>query len=201
MTRKLTISTLLLLLVHHAQAATLFNDEASWAAAVGGSYFHTDNYGPAHATTNMVSLNGGGDVSLNNDTPIYGIGDGWATWSGGYTGQVLFNASNRHALTLNFGSGIRALGFYAEPDPFKWVSFTATLNDGSTLKKSIYGASGADFFGFTGAVTSLKLNAGSDFAIGQFVSSPTTIPLPGAVWLFGSAVAGLGYFGKRRLTV
>ncbi|MGJ0429008.1 VPLPA-CTERM sorting domain-containing protein [Methylobacter sp.] len=36
----------------------------------------------------------------------------------------------------------------------------------------------------------------ADFGVG--VNDPSPVPVPAAVWLFGSALAGLGVFGKRR---
>jgi hypothetical protein len=46
----------------------------------------------------------------------------------------------------------------------------------------------------------LTLPTGVSFASdsGVFLTSPTTVPVPSAVWLFGSTIAGFGMYGRRK---
>src|SRR5262245_59168834 len=72
-----------------AHAATMFTDLAAWQAAAG-TYSRDSDYGAEYATIATVDLNGGAQIGINVPTQIRNIGSSWNTWSGGYTGQVLF---------------------------------------------------------------------------------------------------------------
>ncbi len=146
-----------------------------------------------------LSLDGGADLTFSNALNIRTIGAGWATWSGGYTGQVLFN--NATSLTGTFTSPVDAFGFFSEPDPFDTHHFTLTLSDGSSVSGDFTGNAGAGFLGWTGAgITGFTLTSDTDFALGDFFVGTSAVPEP-AAWL--TLIAGFGLVGcamRRRRT-
>ena len=79
------------------------------------------------------------------------IGNGWATWSHGYTGDVYYNNGDNN-ITMTMPAGTGAFYFYAEPDPFETFSITATADDG-TITIPVTGSAGANGFGFWTAGT------------------------------------------------
>ncbi len=120
------------------------------------------------------------------------IGSGWATWSGGYTGDVYYTGAGVLTSFLNLPTGTKAFVFYAEPEPFAVFTITATANDGTNVVQSVDGDAGARGFGFhtTGFTTiaSITVTSTEDFAVGEFkiacdapITNPTaTITAPTA---------------------
>ena len=99
-------------------------------------------------------------------------GDGWNTWSNGYTGDV-YATGGAQSATITLPAGTDAFYFYAEPDPYATYDFTATAQDGtSSGSLPIYGEAGAAYLGFytTGAtpLISITVSSSIDFAIGEF---------------------------------
>ncbi len=177
-----------------AGAATLYSDLAAWQAAAGPS-FNTTALGVEFENVTSVSLVGGGSLGFEQAS-ILTLGNGWATWSGGYTGQVLF--PGEISTTITFG-GLTALGFEAQPDPFSVHDITVTLSDGSVLTQAVDGNSGARFFGFVGAgITSVTISSDVNFAYGNIWSAGATpVPVAPAMALFGLALAGLALARRR----
>ena len=99
------------------------------------------------------------------------VGDGWLTWSHGYTGDVYM--SENDVASVDLPAGTRAFYFYAEPDLFQDFNVVATTSDGiSSGPVSVFGEAGARYFGFytTGAKTlsSISVSAEDQLAIGEF---------------------------------
>ena len=96
------------------------------------------------------------DVTLPNGTMTFSpgvdhftIGDGWVTWSNGYTGDVYEDTGTTLTMTLPAGTG--AFYFYLEPQLFGNFTFEAVAQDGATSGPvTIQGDSGAKYFGFYG---------------------------------------------------
>jgi hypothetical protein len=168
-----------LLCASSAYGQTITDSFSTWEANTSG-VSETSNFGVSDFTTiSGFNLVGGGSVSLGASAEVVSIGDGWATWSGGYTGQV-FSPSNS-ASTFSFGSGVSSLGFYIEPDEETTEAIMVTLANGETLTDDINGAGGASFFGYYGGpVTSLTIDdlAGDTFAMGEFYSGSSSAPVP-----------------------
>lgn len=179
-----------------ASAATLYSDLAAWQAAAGPS-FNTTALGVEFENVTSVSLVGGGSLGFDQAS-ILTLGNGWQTWPGGYTGQVLFPGET--PTTITFG-GLTALGFEAQPDPFSVHDITVTLSDGSVLTQAVDGNSGARFFGFVGAgIASVTISSDVNFAYGNIWSSlatPVPVPVAPAMALFGLALAGLALARRR----
>lgn len=147
------------------------------------------------------------DVSVADGAPFGGItfspalnhrqiGDGWATWSHGYAGDVYYTVGGLSAL-IGLPANTGAFYFYAEPNQFSIFNLTATAQDGTSLTVPVSGLSGANGFGFYTSggmpLVSITVTSDSDFAIGEF--GIAAIPSPSAGVL---ALAGLGMIARRR---
>jgi hypothetical protein len=114
-----------------------------------------------------------GEVSFSPALEHDQIGNGWATWSNGYTGDVYATGSAESA-TVTLPAGTDAFYLYAEPDEFETFTVTATAQDGtSSGPVNVEGESGATYFGFYGTggatVSTITITTeGDDFAIGEF---------------------------------
>jgi hypothetical protein len=99
------------------------------------------------------------------------IGEGWATWSHGYAGDVYYTNGATSA-TVSMPAGVTAFYLYAEPNPFSVYTMTATANDGTSCSADVDGAYGAAYFGFYGTagttLGSVTVTSAVDFAIGEF---------------------------------
>ena len=78
------------------------------------------------------------------------VGNGWATWSNGYTGDVYWtNTGSTITITLPAGTG--AFYLYAEPNALSPFDVQATAQDGTTSGAILVdGNGGAQYFGFYG---------------------------------------------------
>ncbi len=184
-----------------ASATTLTTDFGAWSAAVG-SYQETSNFGAEFRTVNSVSLNGGVTLTSNNPQTVLQVPGSWATWSGGYTGQVLTSAQNSDTFTVS--PATKALGFYAEPSNFAVYDVTLTLGSGASITEAVNGDGGAAFFGwYGGGVSSYTISAdpaAGGFATGEFfvgATVPGPVPGAGVAGLAALALAGL-YTRARR---
>ena len=152
--------------------------------------FLTSKPGPPGA---YVDLNGDGEITLMDghlriyknsvatanevatadDSAAYsdGLGDGWAD-------GTLSNRDSYGMWEFTAGTYILAFGDYnvQAADPIAGINAGDTLGSNQTH---------ADY--------QIKFTADVPFTV-----TPTTVPLPAAVWLFGSAIAGLGLFGRKK---
>lgn len=121
---------------------------------------------------------------------------------GGSGGSVTFTQNEGLAF------GVESLVFFAGftgPAPFADLQVTAIHLNGSTTNHLFtmpYAATG-DFlqiYEFNGAlknVTSLNLRVAGGTGFGFDDLTVTEVPVPAAVWLFASALAGLGWMRRR----
>lgn len=174
-----------------AHAVTTHSSLASWQSSVS-SYSEDTSYGSNFADISSLTLESGASLNFSSAVNIRTIGSGWGTWSGGYTGQVLYT-NGSSSLTGAFTSAVDSFGFFSEPNPFSIHNFTLTLSDGSSVNGSFDGTSGAGFLGWTGAgITGFTISSDVDFAIGDFFVGTSAIPEP-ATWL--TMIAGFGLVG------
>lgn len=111
------------------------------------------------------------------------VGGCWATWSNGYSGDVYTTGARSVTMTL---PTTNAFYFYAEPQQFANMTFTATTANGSTSGPiTVNGNSGARYFGFyttgTSPLTSIHVTTSdpTGFAIGEFgIAAPYQFVLP-----------------------
>jgi PEP-CTERM motif-containing protein len=185
-------------------AVTTYNSLSAWEAAAG-TFAETTSLGASDsATINSFTTTDG--IVVTSHGTVLAIGDGWGTWSGGYTGQVLW--ANATLVNFGLGSAVTGFGMFVEPDEHDVFDITLTTSGGGTITESVNGDGGAAFFGWTGAgVTSFTLSSADDFAAGDFFSaSGSTGGVPEAsTWAlmllgFGGVGATLRASRRRQAT-
>ena len=140
-------------------------------------YDNTDPFlVPITPTTTATSDVGGTHVTTFGATVSYReIGNGWGTWSGGYTGAVYYT-DGATSLTMSMSPGTVAFSFFFESNPFAVHTFTITGTDENgnamTIVQDADGASGATWVGFytngSMTITSITISSTVDFAVGRF---------------------------------
>ncbi|WP_445371171.1 hypothetical protein ACH518_18645 [Methylomonas sp. HW2-6] len=212
----ITFVTLALLSVCLGAQASLVTIDATTSGCNGGPNGQACSNGPTNmfsgATVNLIN-----PVKLTLDPGIYSITNGdlsgtysawrfnsganWAwnfgiaTDNGNGTGNVFFSGwsagvySNQAAMAssngANYGgpNGPTAPQLSPSGGPGQYYAMF-TLSEKTTLAFFIL-----DYY--------LPDNAGG---VMLNINSITTVPVPAAVWLFSSALVGIGIFGKRRET-
>jgi hypothetical protein len=106
------------------------------------------------------------DQTLTHTT----VGNDWETWSHGYEGDVYFGSS---PITITLPPGTKAFYLYAEPNQFEDFDVSAVTGNGTTSgTQTVYGDSGASYFGFytVGSKTlkEITVSAADDIAVGEF---------------------------------
>jgi hypothetical protein len=147
---------------------------------------------------NSANVGGGRTVDFSIPMNLRRIGDGWATWSHGYTGPVYYSNGDDD-VTLSFDTGeVGAFILYIEPNQFSEFEFEITGRDASgssvTFNTNIVGDSGAKGFGFSapagGHITAVRVvntdGSSGGFAVGEFLSAGVeTGCLPWRPFTFG----------------
>jgi hypothetical protein len=138
------------------------------------------------------------------------VGDGWATWSHGYTGDV-YRTGSATSVTLTLPDYTTAFYLYAEPDMFVTYTIGAVAQDGTPISQSVNGFQGASYYGFYGTdgsfihtVTVTTGNSSDNFAIGEFgiaAGSPPVpvVPAPAGIFLVTLGSAVVGHLRRRRM--
>ena len=128
----------------------------------------------------------GGAIEFDRPMTHRRIGEGWATWSHDYQGDVYDTLFFAAAMTMPVDAG--AFYLYVEPRPFSLQTITATADDGtSSGPVEVDGFHGATYFGFYGvggsSIASITVSGTSDFAWGEF--GIALVPEPGTLSLLG----------------
>lgn len=130
-----------------------------------------------------------GDLLFDNEVTHHRVGQGWDTWSHGYTGdvysfdEILWNSST---LTLTLPADTKAFYLYAEPDFFGDFTFEISSGGASEIL-DISGKGGAKGVGFytddpaLESLTSVVITRLSPdipgFAVGNFgINGTATLP-------------------------
>jgi subtilase family serine protease len=118
-----------------------------------------------------------GKMSLNPELACEQVGDGWETWSNGYTGDVYWadgNVGGSTTVTITLPADTKAFYLYAEPDEFETFDMEATAQNGTTSGPlQVYGDSGAAYYGFyvngsSADIKKITISCNDDFAVGEF---------------------------------
>ena len=118
------------------------------------------------------------------------IGQGWATWSHGYMGEVFYTNGKWFTGYDIKVDGAYAFDAYVEPNCFAallydWYEVTAYGSMGSetTVEFGAHGSAGANHFGFYAsdeAIVRIEIESTCDWAIGEW---RIAAPAPGATAL------------------
>lgn len=152
--------------------------------------------------TDVVSVDSplGGSVDFSNPLQHYRVGDGWSTWSHGYTGDVYYT-NGAPDVTMFLPDQTTAFYFYAEPNPYAQYTIVATAQDGTQVVQGVNGYAGAAYYGFYGTggsyISTIAVTTPQpvDFGIGEFGIASATVPAPAGILL---AVVGAGLVGHLR---
>lgn len=150
-------------------------------------------------TTSLPSPSQCGN-SLRFSTPALHlkVGQGWETWSHGYSGDV-YTYFDQTAAIILLPQGTRAFYFYTEPNVYSNYTAEAIADDGTSSGPiTIQGYAGAKFIGFyvTGSQCLLKTikitypPAAGGFAIAEFAIS--CMPAIPTMSEWGLILLGLG---------
>ena len=189
-------------------------------ASTLGSYtmtsFPADTVNPLFAETTSIPTPLGSPITLSSSLEHAKIGQGWGTWSNGYTGDVYdvldddttdvvttAAATSDLTDTLTLPSATGAFYLYFEPDEYASFDMTVTASDGTTTTQDVSGLGGAAYFGFyasSGESLDTLTVSSSDvdgYAIGEFgISATQAVPEPTTLGLTG--VAAIGLLARRR---
>lgn len=146
-------------------------------------------------------------ITFSPRVTVLQVGTGWATWSGGYTGNV-FYPNGATSLTVGFTvpggpDWIIAAQLYAEPNPFGVFEISASAVDSSgassaTVTQAVEGNGGASGWGFYAPdsfLRSITISSDVNFAIGD-LATKLFIPAPSSLALL--AAGGLAGLHRRR---
>jgi len=117
--------------------------------------------------------------------------------------QFIANNTNTDEITFDFHNSVSAFGFYATDQENEVV--TVNFTDGSELNFNLpaLGANGSDaFFGYvsdSASIASVKVSDNGLFVGYDDFYYSTVVPIPAAVWLFGSGLGLLGWFRRKQI--
>ena len=162
-------------------------------------YAMHDGWDVRASYTDVTSAFVGGfrTVEFSDTMSLRRIGDGWATWSHGYTGPVYRTADDSVRLSFDAGE-VGAFILYVEPNNFGDFRFEIRGIDSTgrfaSFSTDVEGFEGAQGFGFSapagGHITEVRVtNVDGDaggFAVGEFSSAAVaTECLPWRPFSFG----------------
>lgn len=164
---------------------------------------------------NYVDLNGDGEITLADThfhifqdtvsgTPIASADDISGSYTPGANGWADGSLNSRDSyLSTAFQAGtyIIAFGDYQITNAEAIAGFNAT--DALTGQTTAT-VPGQDHFDYQLALTATNFDTGAEFTVAlQAIPAPnpSAVPVPAAIWLFGSAMAGFGVTRNRRKAV
>jgi len=129
----------------------------------------------------------GGSLELDSPHSLRHIGQGWATWSHGYTGEVFYNNGKMFVGFDLDMSSVGAFDAYLEPNCFSIHGYAVTaygsMGSEVTVEFQAHGSYGANHFGFYAVdetLVRIEIHGTCDWAIGEWrvgVPTPATAAL------------------------
>lgn len=160
--------------------------------------FDGRSIGPEVSDVGVADGSPFGAITFSQPLSHYQIGNGWGTWSNGYTGDVYASLGNL-PVTIELAPGTTAFSLYVEPNDFGVHGFTVTCGGVAfgSAAEGFAGAVGVGFYTTDGtalpSITVSFVGAADGFAIGQFAAA---VPGPATLAIFG--LAGLGRSRRRQ---
>lgn len=151
-----------------------------------------------------------GDVTFTANDMDLSINDDYSN-SYNTTGQYLSNENYSNngfsSLNIDFAGGVNAFGFNWGASDYTWTLSVFDDMDvliESTILPDTHESNSGEFFGIAanGIAYAVLTNNNSTYDwifIDNFTTSTSAVPVPAAVWLFGSGLLGLiGLFRNKR---
>ncbi|MGD9506589.1 MAG: hypothetical protein AB7W37_16910 [Syntrophobacteraceae bacterium] len=182
----------------HASVATFeslaHNDDLTVEA--GATY---EEAGLLFTNTATVDSSGFEPTFSTMGALAYGYSGSTALINDNYAGETMLTTTSRAVFSMN---SISLSELYADDeDPFSFdVVFTGLLSDGSTVTATftVDGLTGAQTFAFGSEFSSLISLSWVDTNGIQFDNvDASPVPIPGAIWLLGSSLAGLASLRRK----
>ena len=169
--------------------ALSFNDPANDSSPIGRGWTHTSNWTAlnltqaANLTVTLAAANGSGLL------PAFALWQGQQLTGGDW--HVYNNAGNFDWSTQDPGADSSSLNYIGnEANSGALSSITKNFSLGPGLYTLVFGGAAR---GVTGATLGGALGY-------QATLTTAPVPLPAAVWLFGSGLAGVVAFARRRMS-
>ena len=153
-----------------------------------------------------------GNVDIKLTTPVGGINPAFSVWKA--TNPGTGHQYNQVGVTSYFlPDGQTSFVGYANAGPTGWTNGaglpigsgsggTVTVNAANSttagLAELVLNSPAADTYLLAVGGSCHSVNCPNSNSNYTLAVSQTAVPIPAAVWLFGSALAGLGVFGRRR---
>lgn len=203
---------------------TTYSDRSTFDAAVGATTveeFLSSSHAPiSSGILNEFTDEAGirpGDIEpgVTYSTPV-GSGlffniDAGGGFTGGFLDSVLQFEGDKRALTIDFTSPVVAFGFDTNDAMGRDFDITMVFASGTPFADnfSVAQSSTLEFFGFRSNLADIEsvviqgssIEAGRmNYALDNFSFGGTAVPVPAAVWLFGTGLLGLAAMGARNKT-
>lgn len=199
--------------------------DLGFQAAVGNSFVELDLDGLSNGAP-VDTLPAGGvtiDVGLANPaaSTVEAFAGSYSSGGGSYgtvSGSALLNRStgvtSAGDMVFDFSSAIGGFGAWIFDDtgptsPETGYTMTVTETNGAMNTSGLLSAGNAGSFfveGFLAATSDVGIqsvtistnNSGDFFEVDHLQVATSIVPVPAAVWLFGSALAGLGWMRRKQ---
>ena len=177
------------------------NGELNIIASTGAQFLNVAIAADANVSASNFLTTGASEGSNSGqDKLTYAIYEGIATGPG-LQGLTLLGTGEASGVGKEVDFSIALTGSYLN-GPQSGGEFTLVVGDDSN---GVVSAANFDQYvkvGFfeTGNSTTLTTNGSGSYATvyNEKGTNPSAVPVPGAVWLFGSALAGFAGFGRRK---
>jgi hypothetical protein len=186
-----------------------FLDIANTRGATVGTY--SSNWTPGGAGTeadSVVDGNGASWIFSNSSTATLDLSFGGGVFNvsdvdlsilfvgdGGHSGSVtLLGGSQSGSVSqlFNIGNGVGYTGFNSSTDN------PPTVNGGAPTIYGIFSTNMHLADVFSGTFSGLRLDISNASAVPSMVGTVAVVPVPAAVWLFGSGLVGLAGVARKR---
>lgn len=182
------------------------NGEYNIIQSTGAQYLNVSIAADNYAVTGTPTAG----VNAGTNELAYAIYQGVATGPG-LQGLVLLGSGTASAPGAEIDFSVHMTGSYLN-GPVSGGEFTLVVGDASqstnsTLSNYVAASSFDPYVkiglwetgaGSANTIAGLQTNSGTIYQ--EQGTNPSAVPVPGAVWLFGSALAGFAGFGRRKQT-
>lgn len=179
-------------------------------ALAAGTYPNLLASGAPNATTPTYTATSLTDIGFSLYKGLFNAAGG-AAYENAYHFAVPGDTTSAHVLWNDFAAQGKEGGWNANGDSTLWndagnaatIDFVAAVNNltnGTEQLLNVFLTAGSYSIAVGGAVlpTDALADHGSKHAVQAQLLSVQPVPVPGAVWLFGSAIAGMIGFNRRK---